>query len=89
MEDKFLIKVIDSLTRGTGWPVGHQSNELIGDIKIGGCCGHVLVEFTVQRDMVHGKSVVTLPSFRKANLKLLVNKTPWKSAYRDKGIEQS
>ncbi|KAK4831467.1 hypothetical protein QYF61_017715 [Mycteria americana] len=67
----------------------------LSDIKIGGslgCSNHALVEFAVLRDVGQAKSKVRTLNFRKANFQLskeLVNRTPWKTALRDKGAEQS
>ena len=72
-----------------------NSSELIRDAKIGGslgCSDHALVEFAVLRDMGQAKSKVRTLNFRKANFQLfkeLVNRTPWETALRDKGAEQS
>ena len=72
-----------------------NTSELIGDVKIGGslgCSDHALVEFAVLRDMGQAKSKVRTLNFRKANFQLfkeLVNRTPWETALRDKGAEQS
>ena len=71
-----------------------NASELIGDIKIGGsvdCSNHAL-EFAVLRDMGWAKSKVRTLNFRKASFQLfkeLVNRTPWETALRDKGAEQS
>ena len=72
-----------------------NASELIGDIKIGGslgCSDHALVEFAVLRGMGQAKNKVRTLNFRKANFQLfkeLVNGTPWETALRDKGAEQS
>ncbi|KAK4811070.1 hypothetical protein QYF61_016356 [Mycteria americana] len=72
-----------------------NASELIRGIKIGGslgCSDHALVEFAVLRDMGQAKSKVRTLNFRKANFqpfKELVNGTPWETALRDKGAEQS
>ncbi|GAB0186222.1 mitochondrial enolase superfamily member 1 [Grus japonensis] len=72
-----------------------NASELICDVKIGGslgCSDHALVEFTVLRDMGQVKSKGRTLNFRKANFQLfkeLVNRTPWETALRDKGAEQS
>jgi len=50
------------------------------------------VEFAVLRCKGQAKSKIRTLNFRKANLqffKELVNKTTWKTALRDKGLEQS
>ena len=50
------------------------------------------MEFAVLRDMGQAKSKVRTLNFRKANFQLfkeLVNRTPWETALRDKGAEQS
>ncbi|KAK4817941.1 hypothetical protein QYF61_002785 [Mycteria americana] len=73
----------------------YGASELIGDVKIGGslgCSDHALVEFAVLRDMGQVKSKVRTLNFRKANFQLfkeVVNRTPWETALRDKGAEQS
>ncbi|KAK4818274.1 hypothetical protein QYF61_009992 [Mycteria americana] len=93
-EDNFLSQVIDTPTQGDAILVTNAS-ELIGDIRIGSSPGysdHALVEFTVLRDMGQAKSKVRTLNFRKANFQLfkeLVNRTPWETALRDKGAEQS
>ena len=49
------------------------------------------MEFTDLRDMGQVKSKVRTLNFRKAKFqpfKELVNRTPWKTALRDKGAEQ-
>ena len=72
-----------------------NASELIGDVKIGGslgCSDDALVEFTVLRDMGQVKSKVRTLNFRKAKFQLFkesVNGTPWETALRDKGAEQS
>jgi len=72
-----------------------NTSDLIGDVKTGGslgCTDHALVEFAVLRDKHQVKSKVRTLNFRKANfqfIKELANKTPWKTALRDKGLEQS
>ncbi|KAK4825589.1 hypothetical protein QYF61_000678 [Mycteria americana] len=72
-----------------------NASELISDVKIGGslgCSDHALVELTVLRDMGQAKSKVRTLNFRKAKFHLfkkLVNGTPWETAFRDKGAEQS
>jgi len=50
-----------------------NANELIGDIKIGGCLGcsdHAMVEFMPQRDMRQAKSKIRKPNYRKAKFSL-------------------
>lgn len=57
-----------------------------------GCNEHVLVEFIVIRDMGQMKSKVRPLNCRKAKFQLfkeIVNRTPWKTALRDEGTEQS
>ena len=72
-----------------------NANGDVSDVKTGGslgCSDHALVEFTVLRDMGQAKSKVRTLNFRKANLQLfkeLVSRTPWDTAVRDKGAEQS
>ena len=90
IEDKFLGQVIDGPTRGgTTMDVLLTSvNELIDDIRIGGCLGcsdHAVVEFTLQRDMRQVKSKARKLNFRKANFQLfkeLIKKTPGKLSSR-------
>ncbi|GAB0203436.1 hypothetical protein GRJ2_002809200 [Grus japonensis] len=97
IEDNFLSQVIDSPTRGDAILdlLVTNTSELTDDIKIGGslgCSDHALVEFTVLRDMGQAKGKVRTLNFRKANFQLfkeLVNRTPWETALRDKGAEQS
>jgi len=96
-EDNSSSQVTDSPTRGDVILdlMVTNAREFIGDIKTGGslgCSDHALVEFTVQRDKDQVKSKVRTLNFRKANfqfIKELANKTPWKTALRDKGLEQS
>ncbi|PKU46995.1 nedd4-binding protein 2-like 2 [Limosa lapponica baueri] len=72
-----------------------SASELIGDITIGGsvgCSDHALVEFTVLRAMGKDKSKVRTPNFRKTKFQLFkefVSRSPWETALRDKGEEQS
>jgi len=97
IEDNFLSQVIVSPARGDAILdlMVTKASELIGDVKIGGslgCSDHALVEFTVLRDMGQAKSKVRTWSFRKENFQLfkeLVSRTPWETALRDKGAEQS
>lgn len=66
-------------------PLLTNANELIGDMRIGGCLGcsdHVVVEFMLQRKMRHAKCKIRALIFRKAKFQLfgeLVNKTPWEN----------
>ena len=97
IEDNFLGQVIDSPTRGDAILdlMVTNASELIDDVKTGGslgCSDHALVEFAVLRDMGQAKSKVRTLNFRKAKFQLfkeLVNRTPWETALRDKGAEQS
>jgi len=97
IEDNFLSQVIDSPSRGEALLdlLITNSSELIGDVKTGGslgCSDHTLAEFGVLRDMGQVKSKVRTLNCRKANFQLfkqLVNGTPWETALRDKGPEQS
>ncbi|KAK4825362.1 hypothetical protein QYF61_026881 [Mycteria americana] len=90
-------KIIDSPTRGDAILdlLVTKASELIGDVKTGGslgCSDHALVEFTVLRDMGQAKSKIRTLNFRKAKFQLfkeLGNRTPWETALRDKGAEQS
>jgi len=72
-----------------------NTRELISDIKTGGslgCSDHTLVEFAGLRDKGQAKSKVRTLNFRKASFQLfkeLVSRTPWETALRDKGAEQS
>jgi len=72
-------------------PLLTNANELIGDMRIGGCLGcsdHVVVEFMLQREMRHAKCKIRALIFRKAKFQLfreLVNKTPWETVLMDKG----
>lgn len=57
-----------------------------------GCNEHVLVEFIVSRDMGQMESKVRPLNYRKAKFQLfkeIVNRTPWETALRGKGTEQS
>lgn len=69
--------------------------ELIRRVKTGGslgCSAHVLVGFTIVRDMGQVKGRVRTINFMSANillLKQLVDATSWETAFRDKGAEQS
>jgi len=97
VEDNFLSQVIDKSTRGDMILdlMVTNASELIGDIKIGGnlsCWHHTLVEFTVLRGMGQAKSKVRTMNFRKSNFQLfkkLVSRTPWETALRKKGTEQT
>ncbi|KAK4827894.1 hypothetical protein QYF61_022317 [Mycteria americana] len=97
IEDNSLSQVIDSPTRGDVILdlMVTNTSQLIGDIKTGGslgCSDHALVEFAVLRDMGQAESKARTLNFRKANFQLfkeLVNRTPWETALRDKGAEQS
>ncbi|OPJ66597.1 hypothetical protein AV530_016623 [Patagioenas fasciata monilis] len=97
IENNFLSQVIDSPTRGDVILdlMVTNASELIVDIKIGdslGCTDHVFMEFSVLRDVGQEKSKVRTLNFRKANFQLfkeLVNRTPWETALRHKGAEQS
>ncbi|GAB0181507.1 hypothetical protein GRJ2_000616000 [Grus japonensis] len=90
-------KVRNSLTRGEELLDLSLTNmdELIRDVKIGGslgCSDHVLVKFTILRDMGQMKSRVKTLNFRKANFQLfkeLVDGTPWEIALRDKRAEET
>ncbi|KAK4806794.1 hypothetical protein QYF61_005590 [Mycteria americana] len=89
--------MIDSPTRGEELLdlLLTNTGELIGEVKTGGslgCSDHALVEFTIWRDMGQVKSRVRTLNFRKANIQLfkeLVDGTPWETALRDKGAEES
>ena len=51
-----------------------------------------MVEFTVLRGVGKARNVVTTLNFRKANFQLfkeLLSRTPWETALRDRGAEQS
>ncbi|TRZ07865.1 hypothetical protein HGM15179_019241 [Zosterops borbonicus] len=97
MEDNFLNQVIDSPTRGDAILdlMVTSVSKLIGDITTGGslgCSDHALVEFAVLRDKGHIRRKVRPPNFRKAIFQLFkekVNRIPWETALRDKGVEQS
>lgn len=58
-------------------------NELMGDIKIGGCLGcsdHAMVKFMLQMDVIQEKSEFRKLNFRKAKFQVfreLVNRTFW------------
>ncbi|KAK4830768.1 hypothetical protein QYF61_013257 [Mycteria americana] len=96
-EDNFLSQVIDSPTSGDAILELMVTNTsgLISDVKIRGslgCSDHALVEFVVLRDMGQVKSKVRTLNFRKEKFQLfkeLFNRTPWETALRDKGAEQS
>jgi len=96
-EDKFLHQVIEGPTRGDAILdlLLTDANELIGDIRIGGCLGcndDTMIEFMVWRNMRQAKSKISMLNFRKANFQLfreLVNKTPWEMVFMGKGAEQS
>ena len=70
-------------------------SELISEVMIGdspGCSDHALEEFAVLRNKAQAKGNVKTLNFRKAKFQLfkkLVNRTPWETALRDKGEEQS
>jgi len=95
--DNFLSQVIDSPTRNDGMLdlMVTNAREPINDVKIGGspgCSHHTLVEVAVLRDMGQAKSQVRTLKFREANFQLFkesVSKTPWETALRHKGSEQS
>jgi len=97
IEDNFLSQVIDSPTRGNAILdlLVTKLKELICDVKLRGslgCSDHALVEFAVLRDVGQMKRKVRTPNFGKANFQLFkkfVNRTPWETALRNKGTEQS
>ncbi|PKU46875.1 nedd4-binding protein 2-like 2 [Limosa lapponica baueri] len=97
IKDNFLSQVINSPTIGDvilDLLVANTS-EFIGNVKLGGslgCSDHALVEFAVLRDICRGKSKVRTLNFRKEKFQVfkeLVNRTPWETALRDMGVEQS
>ena len=54
-------------------PLLTSVNELLGDIRIGGCLGcseHAMVEFTFQKDMRQIKRKIRKLNFRKADFRL-------------------
>ncbi|GAB0179484.1 hypothetical protein GRJ2_000413700 [Grus japonensis] len=93
----FLIQVTDSPTRAETFLdlLLTSMEELIKDVKIGGslgCSDYSLVEFTILRDMGQIKNRVRMLNCRKANFQLfkeLVDGTPWETAVRGEGAEQS
>ena len=97
IQENFLNQVTDSPTRADAILdlMVTNATELTGDVKIGGSLGysdHALEEFAVLQDMGQAKSKVWTLNFRKADfqlLKELVNRTPWETAVRDRGAEQS
>ena len=94
IEDNFLSQVIDSPTRRDAIldVLLTNQNELIGDVKTGGCSGHILVGFILLRDMGKARSIVRILNYRKDNFKLykeVLRRTPWETALRDKGAQQS
>ena len=97
MEDSSLSQIIDSPTRGDVILDLFVTNasELTGDVKTGGslgCSDHPLVEFSLLMDKCQAKNKVRPLNFRKTDFQLfkaLVNRTPWETALRDKGAEQS
>ena len=94
-EDNFLSQVIDGPTRGDAILdlLLTNANELIGDIRIGGCLGcsdHAMVEFTLRRALRQVESNRKL-NFRTANFQLfreLIKKTPWETVLMGKGMQQ-
>jgi len=67
---------------------------IIRNVKIGSsidCSGHALVEITILRNIGQVKSKVKTLDFRTENIQFreLEDGTPWQSAFRDKGAEQS
>ncbi|GAB0178027.1 hypothetical protein GRJ2_000268000 [Grus japonensis] len=97
IKDNFLSQVIDSLTGGEMLrdPLLTNMDELIRDVKTGGslgCSNHALVEFTILRNMGQLRSRIRTLNFRRTNFQLfkeLVDGTPWETALRNKGAEQS
>jgi len=47
-----------------------KASELIGDVKLGGCSDHALVELAVLRDKGQAESKVRILNFRKAKLQV-------------------
>ncbi|KAM6317421.1 uncharacterized protein O3Q21_008449 [Podargus strigoides] len=97
LDDNFLTQKPDSPTQGEAILDLMVTNvsEFIRDVKIGGslgCSDHALLQFTVLRCMSHMRSTVRTLNFRKTKFQLfkeLVNRTPWETALKDKGAEQS
>ena len=85
VEDNFLSQAIEDPTRGDAILdlLLTSANELIGNIRIGGCLGcsdHGMVEFILQREMRRAKNKIRMINFRKTEFQLfreLVNKTSW------------
>jgi len=92
-----LCQVIDTPTRGDAILDLMISNtsELPDDVKTGGslgCSDHALEEFTVLTDKCQVKIKVRILKFKKPKLQLfkeVISRTPWNTALRDKGAEQS
>jgi len=97
MEDNFLSQVIHRPARRDLMLDLLVTNisKLIGDVKFGGsldCSDHALVELTALRDKGQVKCKVKTLNYRKAKFQLfneLVDRTPWETALRNKGAEQS
>ena len=97
IEDNFLSKVINNPTRGDVILdlLVTNASRLIDDIKTGvslGCSHHTPVKFAVLTNTGEEKSKVRTLNFRKANFQLFkefISRTPWETALRDKGAEQS
>ena len=72
-----------------------SAEELIGEVKTGGslgCSDHALVEFSILRDTGCVKSRVRTLKLRKSSFwhfGVLVLGTPWETALRDKGGNES
>lgn len=82
--EPYISRVLNSL---------QMSRTRVLKIGVSPCCsGHAMMEFTILRDMGQVKTWVTTLNFKSAKFQLfkeLVNGTPWETALRDKGAEQS
>jgi len=69
-----------------------NASEPIGDIRIGDCLGCSDQDFKLLRVMIQTESKIRMLNFRISKFQLfkgLVNKTPWETVLREKGVEQS
>ena len=97
VEGKFLVQVLDGLTRGEALLdlVLTNAEESMREVKIGsklGCSDHALVQLVILESAGLAKSRVWTLSFRRANLwelKELLDGIPWETVLKSIDTEQS
>ena len=97
VEGKFLVQVLDGLTRGEALLdlVLTNAEESMREVKIGsklGCSDHALVQLVILESAGLAKSRVWTLSFRRANLwelKELLDGIPWETVLKGIDTEQS